>query len=143
MEEEVGNHPVRNVDSSLELERVPARDGNGDIDLLLALEVGLLALCGTEDREGACDAVLQLVHRGLVVLHGHPLVASNAVEHGFGGVAGELDLELQRLHVVDELGVDQLLGGNIVLLGPLLGLLEVVGELGQAADEERDACCCC
>jgi hypothetical protein len=70
-------------------------------------------------------------------------VTSDAVEHGFGDVAGELDLELQRLHGVDQSGVDQLLGGNIVLLGPLLSLLEVVGELSQTADEERDACCCC
>jgi len=143
VEEEVGDGPVRDVNSSGELERVPARNGNGDLDLLLALEIGLLALSAAEDLESTCDAVLQLVHRGLVVFHGHPLVAGDAVEHCLGDVAGELDLELQRLHVVDEPGADELLGGNIVLLGPLLGLLEVVGELGQAADEERDACCCC
>jgi len=142
VEEEVGNHPVRNVNGTGELE-IPARNSNGDLDLLLAFEIGLLALGLAEDLEGACDAVLQLVHRGLVVFHGHPLVTSDAVEHGFGDVAGELDLELQRLHGVDQSGVDQLLGGNIVLLGPLLSLLEVVGELSQTADEERDACCCC
>ena len=142
MEEEVGDDPVRDVNSSSELE-VPVGNGNGDLDLLLALEVGLLALGVAEDLEGTCNAVLELVHGGLVVLHGHPLVASNAVEHGLGGVAGELDLELQRLHGVDESGVDQLLGGNIVLLGPLFGLLKVVGELGKAADEERDAWCSC
>lgn len=143
VEEEVGDGPVRDVNSSRELERISARNGNSDLDLLLALEVGLLALGIAEELEGACDAVLELVHCDLVVFNGHPLVASDAVEHGLGDVAGELDLELQRLHVVDESGVDQLLGGNIVLLGPLLGLLKVVGELGQAADEERDACCCC
>jgi hypothetical protein len=143
VEEEIGDDPVRDVNSTLELERIPARNGNSDIDLLLALEIGLLALSVAEELQGTLDAVLQVVDRGLVVFHGHPLVASNAVEHGFGSVAGELDLELQWLHVVDKPGVDQLLGGNIVLLGPLLGLLDVVGELGKAADEERNACCLC
>jgi len=142
MEEEVGDDPVRNVDGAGELE-IPARDRNGDLDLLLALEIGLLALDVAEELQGTLDALLQLVDRGLVVLDGHPFVAGNAVEHCFGNVAGELNLELEGLHGIDKPGVDQLLGGNIVLLGPGLALLDVVGELGQAADEERDAYCCC
>lgn len=142
VEEEVGDHPVRDVNSSSELE-LPARHGDGDLHLLLALEIGLLALGVAEDLQGTRDAILQLVHRGLVVFHGHPLVAGNTVEHRLCRVAGELDLELQRLHIVDELGVHQLLGRNIVLLGPALGLFEIVSELGKAADEERDACYFC
>lgn len=138
VEVEVGNTPVRDVNRALELE-LPARNLHTDLNVLLALESILLALGVAEELHSTLDALLELLHGGLVVFDGDPLEAADARKHTLGYVAGELDLELERLHVINESGVDKLIERNIVLLGPGFGLFDVLGERSKIADKERNA----
>jgi hypothetical protein len=138
VEEEVGDAPVGNVNRSTELE-LPARHLDSDFELLLTLESVFLALGITEQLEGSLDAVLQLRRGGLVVFHDDPLSAGNAMKHALCDVASELDLESQRKHVLRKPGLSEVFKGNIVLVCPRFSLLDVMRELGETADEERDA----
>jgi hypothetical protein len=138
VEEEVGDAPVGNVNRSTELE-LPARHLHSNLKLLLALESIFLALGITEQLEGSLDAVLQLCSGGLIIFHDNPLSAGDAMKHALGNVAGELDLEGQRKHVLRKSSLSEVLEGNIVFIRPRFSLLNVVRELSKTADEERDA----
>lgn len=138
MEVEVRDGPVGNVDRTLELE-FPARNLNTDLDVLFALESILLALSLTQELHGTCNALLELLGSGLIVFDGHPLEATDAGEHALRDIAGELDLECEREHILGNSGLSQLLKRDIVLLGPVLGLRDVAGERSETADEERNA----
>lgn len=138
MEVEVRDGPVRNVDRALELE-LPARNLNTDLDVFLALESILLALSLTQKLDSTRNAFLELLGSGLVVFDFHPLEATDAGEYALCDIAGELDLECEREHVVSNSGLGQLLERDIVLVGPVLGLFDVAGEGSETADEERNA----
>jgi hypothetical protein len=117
VEVEVGNTPVGDVGSSVELELL-AGHLNGDLSLLLVLESILVALNVAEKLESTLNAVLQLSSGGLVVFHDDPLGSSKAVQHALGDVASELDLEGQRGHILIKPGLGQLLRRDVVLVGP-------------------------
>ena len=115
VEVEVRDAPVGNVDSSAELELL-AGHLNRDLSVLLALEIVLVGIA--EELEGTLDAVFELGSVGLVVFMDDPLGASDAVQYALGDVASELDLEGQRKHIRVQPGCGQLLGRDVVLVGP-------------------------
>ena len=103
--------------------------------LLVVFALEILAARPLQRLHRLLDPLAQLRVRRLVVGHGHVVLAGQAREHGFGRVAGGLDLEFQRKHVSDQTRFDERVGRDFLLVGPFLALLEDCEEVLEGAEE--------